>query len=215
MSTAPTAARPLASTYDINTRVDEVFAENGFARTNADGDIVRDKEKVVGRIVDVIMTEALAANADERVEKAMTKPALYEAVCPHGPKVDDPDEAEREVAEYIATYIWSMTTPSYDGRVQKELGDRTGTTDVLLCRRRIAGRPTVYATRADELIVEDFVIPTSEKIVKIADKTRKDMSLVTQRRPSLEARVHGELETMARKTSAALGVAAPALTSGH
>jgi hypothetical protein len=208
---------PEISTFDISTRVDEVFAEQGFARTNEDGDIVRVKEKVVKRIADVLVNDALAATADERVEKAMAKAVLYLHVFPHAPRPDDEDEIEREVADNIATYVWSMTTPSYDGRVQRELGNRSGSTDLMLCRRKIAGTPTVYVTRADDLIVDDFVLPASEKVVKVADKTRRDMGLAMQRRPTLEGRIKGELVSMAAKTSIALGVttSAGALGSGE
>lgn len=210
MSTVAHPPAPSFSTFDIAGRVDEVFAEHGFAATNDDGDIVRVKEKVVGRIADVLVNDGLAATPDERVEKAVTKAALYERAFPQGPKLDDPDEIEREVAEYIATYVWSMTTPSYDGRVQRELGNRSGSTDLMLCRRKIGGLPSVYVTRADDLIVDDFVLPASERVVKVADKTRRDMSLAMQRRPSLEARIKGELASMATKASIALGVTSSA-----
>lgn len=218
MSTAAAPAPvPAPSTYDINARVDELFAEHGFAKTDTDGDIVRDKLKVVDRLVDILLTEALVENADERVEKAMGKPSLYDTVFQNGPSFDDPDEVERAVAEYVATYVWSMTSPSSDGRVQRELATRAGTTDVMLCRRKVGRVPSVYVTRTDELIVEDFVTPSSEKIVNAADKTKRDMNMVAFRRPSLEARVKRELESMAIKTSIALGVAtsAPALESGQ
>lgn len=204
------------STFDIANRVDEVFAENGFAATDEEGNVLRLKEKVIARIADVLTRRGVAATNDERVEKAMTKIDLYEETFPHGPKHDDVDEIEAEVAEYIATYVWSTTTPSYDGRVQRELGNRPDTADVMLCRRKIGGMPSIYITRTDELIVDDFLMPASERIVKVADKTRRDMSLVIQRRPSLEARVKAELEGMAVKASIALGVtkSAGALKSG-
>ena len=76
----------------------------------------------------------------------------------------------------------------------------------MLCRRKIGGVPSIYVTRTDELIVDDFLMPASERIVKVADKTRRDMNLQIKRRPSLEARVRRELTTMATKTSIALGV---------
>lgn len=198
------------STFDLGNRVDEVFAENGFAATDEDGNILRLKEKVIERIADVLTKRGVAATNDERVEKAVTKIDLYEETFPQGPKHDDPDEIDAAVAEYIATYVWSTTTPSYDGRVQREFGSRPGTTDVMLCRRKIGGLPSVYITRTDDLIVDDFIVPASERIVKVADKTRRDMNLVIQRRPSLEARVKAELEGMAAKASVALGVAKPA-----
>jgi hypothetical protein len=215
MSTTQQQAAPF-STFDIANRVDEVFAENGFAATDDDGNIVRLKEKVIERIADVLANRGVAKSADDRVEKAMTKVDLYEETFPQGPKHADPDEIESAVAEYIATYVWSTTTPSYDGRVQREFGNRPDTTDVMLCRRKIGGLPSVYITRTDDLIVDDFIVPASERIVKVADKTRRDMSLVIQRRPSLEARVRAELEGMAVKASVALGVtkSAGALKSG-
>jgi hypothetical protein len=217
MSAAATPApAPVPSTYDINTRVDEVFAEHGFATTNSDGDIVRNKQKMIATIVDVLISSALAGDADERVAKAMSKWDLYESVFRNGPKLNDRDEVEREAADYVATYVWSTTTPSYDGRVQRELGNRSGHSDLVLCRRKIGGVPSIYITRTDELIVDDFVMPASERIVKVADKTRKDMALVMHRRPSLEARVKGELESMATRTSIALGAnAARALGPGN
>lgn len=218
MSTAPApVSEPAFSTFDINARVDEVFAEHGFAKTNDDGEIVRVKEKVVKRIADVLIADGLAATPDERVEKAMGKEALYDYTFPQGPDLKDEDELEREVAEYIATYLWSMTTPSHDGRVQRELGNRSGSTDIMLCRRKIAGAASVYLTRDDDLIVDDFVLPASEKVVKVADKTRRDMAMAMQRRPTLEKRIRGELASMAAKTSIALGVttSAGALKSGE
>jgi len=204
------------STFDLATRVDEVFAENGFAATDEDGDIVRLKEKVIERIADVLTSRGVAASNDERVEKAMTKVDLYEETFPQGPSLEDPDEVEAAVAEYIATYVWSTTTPSYDGRVQRALGSRPDTADVMLCRRKIGRIPSIYITRTDDLIVDDFIVPSSERIVKVADKTRRDMNLVVQRRPSLESRVKAELEGMAVKASVALGVtkSAGALKSG-
>jgi hypothetical protein len=204
------------STFDIANRVDEVFAENGFAATDEEGNIVRLKEKVIKRIADVLIRRGVAATNDERVEKAMTKIDLYEETFPEGPKHDDSDEIESAVSEYIATYVWSTTTPSHDGRVQRELGNRPDTADVMLCRRKIGRMPSVYITRTDDLIVDDFIVPASERIVKVADKTRRDMSLVIQRRPTLEARVRTELEGMAVKASVALGVtkSAGALKSG-
>jgi hypothetical protein len=217
MSTAATqASTPSYSTYDIKTRVDEVFAENGFAKTNDDGDIVRVKEKVVARVVDVFVSEALAATPDERVDKALTKEALYNRVFEQGPRMDDPDEFERAVADYIATYTWSMTTPSYDGKVQGELGNRSGSTDLMLCSRKIGGMPVRYVSRTDDLIYDDYVLPASEKLVNVAVKTKKDMSLASKRRPSLEKRVNSELADMASKAAVALGVhsGAPALESG-
>lgn len=218
MSTAAEpASQPAQSTFDIHTRVDEVFAEHGYATVNPDGDIVRDKLKVVGTIVDTLIGSALATNNDERVALAKSKEDLYEHVFPNGPDLNSSDEVEREVAGYIAVYVWSTTSPSYDGRVQRELANRSGSSDLVLCRRKIAGEPKAYVTRTDNLIVDDFVVPASEKIVKVADKTRKDMALAMQRRPSLEARVRGELESMARRTSVALGVqsAPAALSSGE
>jgi hypothetical protein len=204
------------STFDIANRVNEVFAENGFAATDDDGNILRLKEKVIERIADVLIRRGVAATNDERIAKAVTKVDLYEETFPEGPRNDDPDEIESAVAENIATYVWSTTTPSYDGRVQRELGNRPDTTDVMLCRRKIGGMPSVYITRTDDLIVDDFIVPASERIVKVADKTRRDMGLVIQRRPSLEARVKAELEGMAVKASVALGVtkSAKALKSG-
>jgi hypothetical protein len=198
------------STYQINARVDELFAEHGFAETDEDGNIVRAKMKVVDRIADVLVTEALAANADERLVKAMSKTVLYETVFSDGPTLEDPDDVERTVAEYAATYVWSMTTASCEGRVQQKLGDSAGNTDLMLCRRKIADKPSIYVTRNDQMIVDDFVLPASVKIVKAADKTRRDMELVVRRRPSLRARVDRELASMAIKTSLALGVTPPA-----
>jgi hypothetical protein len=206
---------PVVPSFDIHTRVDDVFAEHGFAGTNSDGDIVRNKQKVIGTIVDVLVTNALAGDADERVSKAMNKWDLYDSVFPRGPKLNARDEVEREIAEYIATYVWSTTTPSYDGRVQRELGNRQGFTDLVLCRRKIGGIPSVYVTRTDELIIDDFVTLASEKVVKVADKTRKDMALAVQRRPTLETRVRDELQSTAEKASVALGVTTkPALGPG-
>jgi hypothetical protein len=204
------------STYELANRVDEVFAENGFAATDEDGEIVRLKEKVIARIADVLFARGIASTNDERIEMALSKIDLYGETFSQGPRHDDPDEIEAAVADYIATYVWSTTTPSYDGRVQRELGNRPETADVMLCRRKIGGIPSVYITRADDLIVDDFIVPASERIVKVADKTRRDMNLVVQRRPSLESRVKAELEGMAVKTSVALGVtkAAGALKSG-
>lgn len=217
MSAQAPVSAPEFSTFDINNRVDEVFAEHGFAKTNDDGEIVRVKEKVVKRIADVLVADGLAATPDERVEKAMDRSVLYGYLFPQGPDLKDDDELEREVAGYVATYVWSMTTPSYDGRVQRELGNRSGSTDIMLCRRKIAGAPSVYVTRADDLIVDDFVLPASERVVKVADKTRRDMTMAIQRRPSLEGRIKGELASMAAKTSIALGVATSvgALNSGE
>ena len=204
------------STYDLANRVNEVFAENGFAATDEDGNIVRLKEKVIERIADVLIKRGVASTNDERVEMAMSKVDLYEETFLQGPKHDDPNEIEAMVADNIATYVWSTTTPSYDGRVQREFGNRPNTADVMLCRRKIGGTPSVYITRSDDLIVDDFIVPASERIVKVADKTRRDMSLVIQRRPSLEGRVKAELEGMAVKASIALGVtkSAGALKSG-
>lgn len=218
MSTAPTPVTPPAfSTFELKNRVDEVFAEHGFAATDEDGEIVRVKEKVIKAIADVLVSEALAATADERVEKAMGKRDLYSRVFPEGPQSDDEDELDRAVAETIATYVWSTTTPSYDGRVQRELGNRPGSTDLMLCRRKIAGVPSAYVTRVDDLIFDDFVMPASEKVVKVADKTRRDMALAIERRPTLEGRIKAELQSMAVKTSIALGVppSAGALESGE
>lgn len=207
-----TAAAPL---WADDPRVNELYAEHGFARTDSEGNIVRERAKLVASIADFLVSEALAADADERVQKAVSKPVLYERIFSLGPKMDDPDEAERDVAEYIATHVWSMTTPSSDGRIQLALGDRSGTKDLMLCRRKIGGVPSIYVTRTDELIVDDYVIPASEKVIKVADKTRRDMALAVKRRPSLEARINGELADLALKTSVALGVTSmPALGSG-
>jgi hypothetical protein len=85
-----------------------------------------------------------------------------------------------------------------------------------LCRRKVGGHPSVYVTRTDEFIVEDYVLPASEKLVKLAGKTQKDMNLAGLRRKTLQPRVQQELESLATKTSIALCVAtsAPALASG-
>ena len=99
--------------------------------------------------------------------------------------------------------------------MQRRLGEIEGATDVMLCRRKIGGEMCVYLTRTDELIVDDFVMPGQEKVVKVADKTRRDMVMAKTRRPSLAARIDGELTNTAARTSLALGVtSAPALVSG-
>jgi len=217
-NTAPQPSQRVdASTLDVEPRIEELLAEHGFASVNDDGDIVRDNKKVVRRVTDILIQEALASNNDERLEKALSKEALYTRVFGHGPALDDPDELEREAADRLAIYLWSLTSPAHQGRVQRRLAEVQGADDLVLCRRKIDGAPSAYVTRNHDLIVDDFVMPASEKIVRAADKTRKDMSLVTKRQKGLESRVQRELESMAVKTSTALGVtpSAPALGSGR
>jgi hypothetical protein len=205
ISTEPAAGSEFSS-FDLNNRVDEIFAEHGFADTNDEGDVVRVKTAVVKAIADVLITKGLAANPGERVEKAMTKEVLYADVFPHGPDLEVEDPLENAAANTVATFVWSMMTPSYNGPVQVELGNRSGSTDLMLCRRKIGRVASAYVTREDDLIFDDFVVPASEKVVKVADKTRRDMALAVQRRPTLEGRIRRELESMAAKTSIALGV---------
>ena len=170
---------------------------------------------MVDEATNVVLAEALAADNDEVVRKALTRETLYERVFPRGPKLDDADDEEREVADLIATYVWSMTTASVQGRIQRRIAEIEGNTDVMLCRRKINGVMTVYATRNDDLVWDDFVLPGSEKLVAAANKTRKDMDLAGKRRKALESRIQGELASVAARTSHALGVSTtPTLTSG-
>jgi hypothetical protein len=205
MSTA-SATQPTASGVEVDARVDELFAEHGFARTNVDGDIVRDKKKVIKRITEMLISDAVAADNDERLARALSKSEIYERTFRNGPKLNDPDDLEREAAEYVAVYVWSLTTASSEGRVQRHLGEIEGATDLLLCRRRIGDEPRVYLTRSHNLIKDDYIVPGNEKLVKVAQKTHRDMALVIERQPLLEGEVMAELESTATKTAVALGV---------
>ena len=216
-ATTPTQAAISQPPHDVAPRADEAFAEDGFAKVNDDGDIIRDKDKVIAKTTAVLVSEATANNNDECVARALDKESLYPLVFEHGPALDDPDDLEREAADYLAIYVWSLTSPSHQGRVQRALGDTEGWTDLVLCRRKINGAACVYVTRNDDMVADDYVLPGKEKMVKAADKTRRDMHLAAQRRgPALETRIKAELEDLAVKTAAALGVGTQrALGSGR
>ena len=210
-------ATPTAQLNDVESRdarLDEVFAAEGYAKADDDGNIVRDRDKVIARITAILTADAVAEDTDERLDKALSRDDLYPRVFPNGPPLDDPDELEREVAHVAAVYIWTLTQPNHVGRVQLRLADTAGATDLVLCRRKIGSTPSVYLTRNHDLIIDDYVTPASEKVVKTGEKYKKDMNLVVSRQPKLEARVTHELAATAAKTSAALGVT-PSLESGR
>src|SRR5438067_2280902 len=111
-----TAATQLEDVYARDARLDEVFAADGYAKTNADGDIERDKDEVVDRITAILIGEAIAESQDDRLARALSRDLLYPKVFPHGPALDDPDDLEREVAHVAAVYAWTLTQPSHQGR---------------------------------------------------------------------------------------------------
>src|SRR5262249_10464593 len=63
-ATTPISAAATQQPYDVGPRVDEAFAEDGFAKVDNDGDIARVKDKVVAKPTAVIVSEATANNND-------------------------------------------------------------------------------------------------------------------------------------------------------
>ncbi|HTZ63173.1 MAG TPA: hypothetical protein VMB51_03640 [Solirubrobacteraceae bacterium] len=212
-----TTVAPDAQLHDVNardTRADEVCAAEGYTKEGKDGRTIRLNDKMAERAAGVLIAEAVAEGTDERLERALTREKLYEKVFPHGPRCDDEDEIEREVADLLAGLVWTFVQPSHTGRVQVALGSIAGATDVLLCRRKIGNVSCVYLTRDHEMIMEDYMNPGDEKMVRAGEKHRKDAELAISRQRGLETRIRQELEATAAKTAAALGVT-PALGSGR
>jgi hypothetical protein len=215
MSTSTVA--PAAQLHDVSardTRADEVCAAEGYTKEGKDGKVIRLNDTMAERAVGALIDEAIAEDTDERLEKAVTREDLYAKVFPHGPRSDDPDEVEREVADLLAGLVWTFVQPSHTGRVQIKLGSIAGATDVLLCRRKIGNVSCVYLTRDHDMIMEDYMTPGDEKVVRAGEKHRKDAELAISRQRGLETRIRQELEATAAKTAAALGVT-PALGSGR
>lgn len=213
MSTV-TDAMQLPDVEARDRRADEVCAEDGYTKEGKDGKIVRLKDKMAERAAGILIDEAVAGNADERLERALPAEDLYPKVFPHGPALDDEEQVEQEVAELLSGLVSTLLQPSHQGRIQIKLGSLAGAKDLLLCRRKIGNLQCYYLTGDHDMIIEDFVTPGDEKVVKTADKHKKDTDLAISRQKALEPRIRRELEATAARTAAALGVT-PALGSGR
>lgn len=166
--------------------VDEAFASHGYM--DAGG---RDRARIREAMNEIVCAEPVATLA-ERVSKSVTVGTLVQKIFPDlvHPDSEDANDITRDVWNEIQKYLWSEATTGARSALQRLVADRMGN-GFVLCRTKAGTTPTnaVYVTDNFTLIDRDFLAPTNNRLIRLAETAAADRRMLIERRPQDARRV--------------------------
>lgn len=195
---------PQRLSYDrdeANSLINEAFDQVGWLQTAENGDTAHDLDKLRHAVFVSFTTEhavtAIASKSGRQsfnklvAEKAVTKLGLYVELFPNGPAAQHAPESEEEEAarDYIAKYIWNLTTPSNrKAWLQREVADSgliVLETKVYPEDPTIPRQPGRYVTDVEHAMLEFLDHKVFEDVRRQLSETDEWLSTFIARKPEI------------------------------
>lgn len=147
----------------------------------------------------IAMERCVVKSKSERSKKALTNGEFYSLVFPSGPgagqEAPDLDPVEEKVLKKLSTAVWGLTQTQRSGFLQRRLEAEESTLVICRCNvyRKAEPSQAVYATDNEALIMEDAVDREIRSLVRRASSLRKDLSMIVERHPKLQAPIAKQL----------------------
>jgi hypothetical protein len=180
---------------EVEAGIEDAYRDAGYVDDDGDPSEAALKDAAFVIAMDHYVVKSKA----ERSKKALTNGELYSLVFPAGPgagqKAPDLDLVAEKVLKKLSSTVWGLTQTRRSGFFQKRLEIEESSLVVCRCTvyRNADPAQAVYATDNESLIMEDAVDKEIQSLVRRASSLRRDLSMIIERHPKLQAPIADQL----------------------
>lgn len=180
---------------EVDAAIEDVYRQEGYVDESDEPSESAMKEAAFK----VAMKKFVVGSKRERSKKALTNGQFYSLVFPSGPgagaAMPTLDRVSEEVLKKLSATVWGLTQTRRSGYLQRRLEIEESTLVVCRCQvlRYAEKTQGVYATDNETLIMEDAVDKDIQSLFRRASSLRRDLSMIVERHPKLQAKVTQKL----------------------